>query len=271
MRDKNNGTTGNTPANPYMPDSGTSSPSRYLPTGTSIPGSHEILAQQVLALKKPTATVIFSGEGVAIDQLVAPADALLVQAFPGGSGGRAVAESILGQHNRFGRLSSSWMSKRFEDEQYFSDFAFAAQGRTYKYGNRGGALFEFGDGLSFSDHALTVVPVAAVHAPTAADSAEAIGCSLSYAIKVTTLSGARGGDVVVLAFLVPKTIAIGQLQPGTPLPARQLAAARRLRKDDQTGSVSAVLTLDAEAVKLTSIDGSRALRAGKIYLLKDLT
>lgn len=86
----------------YKPDSGTSSPSRYLSTGTSLPGNQEKLALAILALNKPTVLVIVSGEGVAIDQLIGPADSILYHAYPGGTGGTAIAESILGQHNRFG-------------------------------------------------------------------------------------------------------------------------------------------------------------------------
>lgn len=92
----------------YKPDGGTSSHSRYLPTGTSLPGNQEKLALAILALKKPTVLVIISGEGVAIDQLIAPADAILYHAYPGGTGGMAIAESILGKHNRFGASQSSW-------------------------------------------------------------------------------------------------------------------------------------------------------------------
>jgi hypothetical protein len=45
---------------------------------------------------------LISGDGIAVDKLVGAADAILFHAYPGGTGGTAIAESILGMHNRCG-------------------------------------------------------------------------------------------------------------------------------------------------------------------------
>ena len=67
------------------------------------------------------------------------------------------------------------------------------------------------------------------------------------------------GDVVVLAFLVPESV--NGLSSGTPTPKRQLVGTARVAKS-ATGSAKLLLELDHEAMKLTDLDGSRALRAG---------
>ena len=285
----------------YMPDGGSSGP-LLLPTGTSLPGNQEKLALAILALGKPTAVVLISGEGIAIDALMAPADALLWHGYPGATGGTAIAESILGRHNRFGRLPMSWMSKSFEAAVEFGDFDFAKLGRSYRYSKRV-PLARFGDGmsarksrvplfaaptlnaiggivgramaairalksslcaaaggrgglksaqtilagLSFSDHKLTVVPP-----PTQ--------CDLIYGVTVTTTAGQLAGDVVVMGFLEPKRVS--GLQPGTPVPVRQLVGVRRVSKE-KDGSAKVFIELDAEAMKLTAIDGTRAVRDGE--------
>ena len=81
-----------------------------LPTGTSLPGSQGALALAVLATGVPTTLMLVSGESLAIDALLSadlphPPAAILYHAYPGGTGGTALVESLLGHHNRFGRLS----------------------------------------------------------------------------------------------------------------------------------------------------------------------
>lgn len=178
------------------------------------------------------------------------ADAVLFHAYPGGTGGTAIAESILGKHNRFGRLTMSWLPKSFESRVRFGDYSFAQLGRSYRYYTpaQGGAaaLFRFGDGMSFSDHSLAVTPPPSQ-------------CELVYGVTVTTTAGPRGGDVVVLAYIVPKQVK--GLPDGTPIPLRQLVAARRARTDAQ-GGAKLVIALDTEALQLTGLDGVRSVRDG---------
>merc|ERR1712232_505849 len=101
---------------------------------------------------------LISGEGIAIDGLIGESDAILFHAYPGGTGGTALAESIMGKHNRFGRLTMSWMPKSFEADMRFGEFGMTgAVGRSYRY-YTGEPLFSFGHGMSFSDHVLSVSP-----------------------------------------------------------------------------------------------------------------
>ena len=65
--------------------------------------------------------------------------------------------------------------------------------------------------------------------------------------------------MVILAFLVPQKV-VG-LTEGTPLPRRQLVAARRVRKRSD-GTAEVMLELDPQAMQLTNLDGTRAARNG---------
>lgn len=190
---------------------------------------------------------LISGEGIAIDNLIGPSDAILFHAYPGGTGGTAIAESLFGMHNRFGRLTMTWGPKAYEDAVDFSDFSFASAGRSYRYLQET-PLFSFGEGLSFSDHTLTA---------TALPMGE--GCAMAYEVAVRTTAGEKTGDVVVLAFLEPESVT--GLATGTPLPKRMLVGATRVAKGAE-GGAKLVVTLDAAAAQLTDLDGSRALRAG---------
>ena len=145
-----------------------------------------------------------------------------------------------------GRLPMSWTPKNFEAEVDFSDFEFARLGRSYRYAKQP-MLARFGDGLSFSDHALTVVPPPSQ-------------CELIYTVSVNTTAGQLAGDVVVMAFLEPKRVT--GLEAGTPLPSRQLVGVQRVHKSAADGRAKLLLVLDGEALKLTAIDGERAVRDG---------
>ena len=143
----------------------------------------------------------------------------------------------------------SWTPKSFEAAVDFGDFDVANLGRSYRY-SKHPMLARFGDGLSFSDHALTVV----------APPPSSPQCELIYTVSVKTTAGQLSGDVVVMAFVEPKRVT--GLAVGTPLPSRQLVGVQRVHKAAADGSAKILLMLDTEALKLTDIDGERVVRDG---------
>jgi len=103
-------------------------------TDTALPGLQESFAQQVLSLGKPTVLVLVNGGQLAIDSLV-KGPVAIVEAFnPAVMGPRAIALSLFGHSNRWGRLPYTLYPHSFIDQQPMDNFDMAkAPGRTYKY------------------------------------------------------------------------------------------------------------------------------------------
>ena len=70
----------------------------------SLPGKQQDLAEAVIAVGKPTVLLIFSGGLIDIGDLKHRNVAIIQSWFPGATGGTAVAETVFGIHNRFGKL-----------------------------------------------------------------------------------------------------------------------------------------------------------------------
>jgi hypothetical protein len=62
-----------------------------------------------------------------------------------------------------------------------------------------------------------------------------------------------------MAYLCP--LSVSGVEAGTPLPERQLVAARRVTKG-ANGRVELGVALDIHAMQLTTLDGERRVRAG---------
>lgn len=73
-------------------------------TDTALPGQQPNLVAQILALGKPVVLVLCNGGPLAIDDFV-EGPAAIVEAYnPSVAGPRALAETLFGQHNRWGKL-----------------------------------------------------------------------------------------------------------------------------------------------------------------------
>ena len=114
-----------------------------------LPGRQLELAQAVLAEGKPTAVVITGGSAVSMPELAENAPAILDAWYPGGQGGRAVADALFGRLNPSGRLPVT-IVKSEADLPDFRDYAM--KNRTYRYLETE-PLFPFGFGLSYTSFA----------------------------------------------------------------------------------------------------------------------
>ena len=70
----------------------------------TLPGQQKELAEAVIATGKPVVLLIFSGGLIDIGDLKHRNVAIIQSWFPGATGGTAVAETVFGIHNRFGKL-----------------------------------------------------------------------------------------------------------------------------------------------------------------------
>ena len=102
----------------------------------------------------PKATIVlFNGGGLAIEGLMAkPGVGAVVEAFyPGVAGATAIAETLFGQSNRWGKLPYTLFAESFTAESEFLDMNMTdSPGRTYKYYTGPSTIRPFGFGLSYT-------------------------------------------------------------------------------------------------------------------------
>jgi beta-glucosidase len=104
------------------------------------------LLQALHATGKPVVFVNCSGSAVAMVWAAEHLPALLQAWYPGGQGGRAVAETLFGDTNPAGRLPVTFY-RSTDDLPLFDDYRM--QERTYRYFT-GRSLYAFGYGLSYT-------------------------------------------------------------------------------------------------------------------------
>ena len=122
-------------------------------TSIDLPAPQEALLERLGALGKPLVLVNMSGSAMALNWADKHVPAIVQAWYPGGEGGRAVAELIAGDFNPAGRLPVTFY-KSAADLPPFKDYAM--QGRTYKY-FKGAALYPFGFGLSYTRFSYSAV------------------------------------------------------------------------------------------------------------------
>jgi beta-glucosidase len=215
-------------------------------TDIALPHAQQRLLAALKATGKPLVIVLTSGSAVAIDP--ASADAILTAWYPGEAGGTAIAETLAGLNNPAGRLPVTFYAST-TDLPGFVDYGMKE--RTYRYFT-GTPLWPFGHGLSYTSFGYAAPAAASVVA----------GQTLNVRATVRN-TGARAGDEVVQAYLVPPPGPPGGLT--TPMLQRQLAGFRRVSLTPGT-SATVSFDIDARAMSLVARDGSRRVVPGAYRL-----
>jgi len=123
---------------------------------TTLFGLQEDFGKQVLAIGKPTVLVLANGGPIAIDGLLnnSPAPSAIIEAFNPAGFTRALAATLFGDENRWGKLPYTMYPASFASENPMTNYHMALPpGRTYKY-YTGKPLFPFGHGLSYTSFSL---------------------------------------------------------------------------------------------------------------------
>lgn len=165
-----------------------------------LPGQQPVLAQAVISAAKakqtPVVLLLFNGGMVTLDGIDLRGVAIVECWYPGATGGTAVAETLFGLQNRFGKLPFTAYTYNFTLVSEFTNMNMTdGPGRTYKYlKDESLASYPFGYGLSYTTFALSRPglgdPTLLVEGPTTATT-----------VNVTvTNTGARRGDEVVFLF-----------------------------------------------------------------------
>jgi beta-glucosidase len=111
-----------------------------------LPDVQEKFVQSLYATGKPMVMVNCSGSAVALTWEDEHLPAILQAWYPGGDGGRAVAEALFGDINPSGHLPITFY-RATSDLPPFADYSMA--NRTYRYFG-GRPLYAFGHGLSYT-------------------------------------------------------------------------------------------------------------------------
>ena len=112
----------------------------------NLPGLQQQLLEKVLERCKPVIVVVMAGSALSIGMAEEKANAVIQAWYPGGQGGRAVAQLIFGDYSPSGRLPVTFY-RTSEELPDFSDYAM--KNRTYRYMTQK-PLYPFGYGLSYT-------------------------------------------------------------------------------------------------------------------------
>lgn len=112
-----------------------------------LPGNQQSLIEAVAATGTPTVVIVCAGSAVYLDSAHNCANAVVDAWYPGGMGGRAVANIIFGKTSPAGKLPLTF----YAEDNTLPDFTdYRMKGRTYRYMEET-PCYPFGYGLTYSD------------------------------------------------------------------------------------------------------------------------
>ena len=112
-----------------------------------LPGHQQELIEKVIATGTPTVVIVCAGSAVYLDYAHEHAAAVLDAWYPGGMGGRAVANVIFGKTSPAGKLPLTF----YAEGNTLPDFCdYRMKGRTYRFMEEV-PCYPFGYGLTYSD------------------------------------------------------------------------------------------------------------------------
>ena len=220
--------------------------------GTALPGLQESFAQQVFAIGKPVIVVLVNGGQVAVDGLVHQADALIEMFNPNIIGGKALALTLFGKENRWGKLP--YTIYPYEDMSAFDMSKYEMSkppGRTYRY-YTGKAVFPFGYGLSYTSFSIDckseILPLSS-------------GPFLDIVCTVTN-EGPMDGDEVAQVYHSPGEDIRRHVSHRHPLPLKRLVEFERVHaRQGETVTVSFRIDLH-RACSLVNEGGKKTMYNG---------
>jgi len=154
-----------------------------------LPGHQEQLLRALHATGKPVVLVLSNGRPLSVNWAAKHVPAIVEMWFPGESGGRALAEVLLGDYNPAGRLSVTFPKGVGQLPMNFPAHP-GSQGRDA--GQVEGVLWPFGHGLSYTHFKYEDLRIATT--------AGGVAGKVTVTCRVTN-DGSRDGDEVVQLYL----------------------------------------------------------------------
>jgi beta-glucosidase-like glycosyl hydrolase len=219
---------------------------------TALPGQQYALFEAVLTLRKPVVLVLVNGGQIALDGMTGYPSAIIEAFNPNGIGGTALAASLFGQENRWGKLPYTIYPYSVMQSFDMKDHSMSAPpGRTYRYFT-GKATYPFGYGLS-----LTAFETSCFH-QRISDSSILLECTVWN-------TGNRTGDEVIQIYHAPGDDI--RRKAKHPVPIRQLIGFERVRlQPGETKDLVFKLPFE-NALSLINENGERTVPEGTRRIL----
>jgi beta-glucosidase-like glycosyl hydrolase len=210
---------------------------------TALPGLQNHFAQRVFAIGTPVVLVLVNGGQVAIDDLVGPSAAIIEAFNPNDIGGIALAQTLFGLENRWGKLPYTLYPYRVMQSFDMVDHSMTnPPGRTYRYFT-GEPVFPFGFGLSYSKF---LVP--SCNWRLVSQQQQGRSTMETQAVKVDCLvqnAGKRTGDEVLQVYhSFRATNGIRERVMRHPVPIRRLVQFERVSQVEPGSTAVARLAMD---------------------------
>lgn len=183
-------------------------------TELNIPGNQEKLLEAVVATGKPVVLIVFSGRPLVLDWEAQHVPAILEAWFPGVQAGPALVNTLYGQNNPGGKLTTSFPRAVGQEPLYYNqlptgrpagniDLSVPPDDKDTKYKSRyidqlNSALYPFGYGLSYTTFAYSPVTLSANTVSAADLNAGKAGLTVSAEV---TNSGKVAGEEVVEMYI----------------------------------------------------------------------
>eukprot|EP00759_Apiculatamorpha_spiralis_P036762 PhF_6_TR37047/c0_g1_i1/m.54219/K15920/XYL4; beta-D-xylosidase 4 len=213
----------------------------------NLPGIQEQFAQQIFALGKPTVLVLVNGGAIAIDNLIQQSHAIVEAFYPSTSGAAALANSLFGLSNRWGKLPFTIYPNNYINQVQMNDMSMTnGAGRTYRYYS-GTPLFPFGVGLSYSSFNID---------PCVVHNNYHVQCN------VCLVGGASTGDEVVLVYHQVSDAIRANVSRIHPVPAKQLIDFERFTFTSIGECQRATFKFKVDQFGITDSKGSKVLYPG---------
>lgn len=218
----------------------------------------------------PTVLVVIAGYSIDLEYAKANCTAILFAFLPSQAGGDAVVDILLGDKAPAGRLPVTFYGPEILQERDPLDVSLrGGSGITYMH-YRGSPLWAFGYGMSYTNWSFAWVgenprddisDLALKHQRVSTTAVASGEVRLSYTLKVIN-TGRISSAVTVLGFL---NMSVAQAQQSLipPPPIRQLFNFTKIFLSPGEAQ-TVVLSVEPELLALTSWDGVRAVRPGRL-------
>lgn len=213
-------------------------------TSLDLPAPQQKLLEALHATGKPVVLVLINGSAMSVNWADENLPAIIEAWYPGGDGGRAVAELIAGDFSPSGRLPLTFY-RSADDLPPFTDYSM--KGRTYRYFD-GEPLYPFGYGLSYTRFRYDRARL---------DRRRIAGGEAARASVRITNTGDRDGEEVVQLYVSRPDL------HGSP--RHSLAGFQKVTlKAGESRDV--VFDITARALSVVGDDGGRSVPAGSVRI-----